>query len=286
MTKNNGTKVIDEVIDVINDEATADATALAEVTSNETQLATRSDAGGIGSFNIGPATIQFEWVKMAYGVGNQPRSAVPGEYWLGKNWDCKLCERDGTFDAVVISVVTGYKDWPAVYDPNVKLQYYANRAAAVAAGKRVEWADGPNGTRLGPEAAPYLQLKLLVKKTPTVEDDSLFTIPLGGEFYAPAIMSFEKMNYQDAYNVIARALQSDMLRHANVEGYRPTLLDKVFRIGHEDRVSGGGKRFTNLTIRTAVDDGKPVQLSKEARADLDNLIKIATATVDEEDMPF
>jgi len=259
-------------------EAVADAAALAEVAAEETALAPRP-AGALGTYAIGASPLSFEWVHMTYAVSkNAPRDALPGEYYLGKNWEAKLTERNGSFDAIILLATTGYKDWPTgVYDPTFKARTYANKAEAVAAGCRVDWTDGPDGTRLKPTAAPFLQLFMLIKKTPSVEDDTLFTVPLDGEFYAPATMMFEKMNYQDAFATINRNLQADLLRHLHQPGYKPTLIDKVFRIGSDEQTAKNtGNRFTRFTIKNAIDNGKPVTLSETAKKDLACLMALSS----------
>lgn len=269
-----------EVIDA-KAEAKADTAALAEVSGGALQGP--APAGALGTYVVQAAPLSFEWVHMTYAVSkNAPRTALPGEYYLGKNWEAKLTERGGSFDAIVIKATTGYKDWPeGVYDPTFKPQYYADRAAAVKAGRRVDWTDGPDGIRLKPNAAPYLQLFMLVKKTPSVEDDSLFTVPLDGEMYAPATLMFEKMNYADANTIICRALQADMLLHSKEKGYRPTLLNKVFRIGSDEQTAKTGNKFTRFTIKNAVDDGKPVVLTDAAKEDLRRLVELASSVTTE-----
>lgn len=273
-----------DIVDVVDaKEAKATNNEIAEAAAQDTQVVPAAPAGALGTYSVGAAPIAFEWIHMTYAVSkNAPSSALPGEYYLGKNWEAKLTERYGSFDAIILKAISGYKDWPTgVYDPTFKAQYYPDRAAAIRAGRRVDWADGPNGTRLKPDAAPYLQLFMLVKKTPSVEDDSLFTVPLDGELYAPATMMFEKMNYADANTVINRALQADMMRHMKENGYRPTLMDRVFRIGSDEQTAKTGNKFTRFTIKNAIDNGKPVVLSDTAKDDLRRLVEMASATTAE-----
>jgi len=267
----------DDIVDA--KEARATNNELATIAAQDAAVAPPAPAGALGTYVVGEATLNFEWVHMTYAVSkNAPKNALPGEYYLGKNWEAKLTERGGAFDAIILKAVAGYKDWPVgPYDPSFKAQYYPDKAAAVKAGRRVDWADGPNGTRLKPDAAPYLQLFMLVKKPLVVEDDSMFVVPVDGEFYAPATMMFEKMNYADANTVINRALQADMLRHMKEEGYRPTLMDRVFRISSDEQTAKTGNKFTRFIIKNAVDDGKPVVLSDTAKEDLRRLVEMASS---------
>lgn len=273
-----------DIVDIVDaKEAKTTNNEIAAAAAADAQVAPPAPAGALGTYSVGAAPIAFEWIHMTYAVSkNAPSSALPGEYYLGKNWEAKLTERYGSFDAVIIKAVSGYKDWPTgVYDPTFKAQYYPDRASAVRAGRRVDWADGPDGTRLKPDAAPYLQLFMLVKKTPSVEDDSLFTVPLDGEFYAPATMMFEKMNYADANTVICRALQADALLHSKEKGYRPTLLNRVFRIGSDEQTAKTGNKFTRFTVKNAIENGKPVVLSDAAKEDLLRLVEMAGSTTAE-----
>ena len=277
-------KVADNaVVDAETVEAEADQAAVGEVTSNAVATVGTSKPAPLGTFDVGEAPLPFEWVHMTYAVSKRaPKNSLPGEYYLGKNWEAKLTERGGSFDAIIVKAASGYKDWPTgVYNPDFRPQYYPNKEAAIAAGKRVDWADGEGGIRLKPEAAPYLQLFMLVKKPDIAEDESLFTIPLDGVRYAPAVMAFEKMNYRDAAMVILRGLQADRMLHMKEKDYVPTLLDYVYRIGSEEQEAKTGNRFTKFTIRKAVDNGKPVALTKAAKEDLACIISMATTTTSE-----
>lgn len=157
--------------------------------------------------------IRLSYVKPTYGVGRQhelgfDEGSIVLQERYAVGWKAK------PVPIIVIGAVQFYKDWTsqAEFSAGIKPQRYPNEAAARAAGKRIEWIDDPSGAlnpvtgrvaRLGPQAAPAFDVKILLRKPAEVKDekgnavyaDAEFYLRIGEHFYCPSLITFEKMSY-------------------------------------------------------------------------------------------
>lgn len=290
---------------------TAETSAVVPAGETATAVATTQAAGGLGCFaSAGPTVIDWSWVHLAFEMSKKkPADGNQGDFYLGKDWEVKLCDK-GTvkpgqalkesqyFDFIVVGRYDGLKHYTTQaefaagmkpvrypYAPTVK----EARAAALKAGERLDWHDGDPAkgepSRVGPTASPYMQLLMLVRKPEMVEDDALFTIPLDGEFYAPATFEFDKGNWEAAYGLLSRVLAQKAAIVAQKvakgelpKGSQPDLFDRMFRINSSQREGKKGM-VTYPVLSVATKDGKPVTVTEAAREDLRILLAGAQSGV-------
>ena len=319
MSKEN-TKQEEKKVDVVPTAAevvedTPGTTAVAPAQAETAVAVADRAAGGLGCFaSAGPTVIDWSWIHLAFEMSKKkPADGNQGDFYLGKDWEVKLCDK-GTvkpgqalkenqyFDFIIVGRYDGLKHYTTQaefaagmkpvrypYAPTVK----EARIAALKAGENLEWRDGDPAkgepSRVGPTASPYMQLLMLVKKPESVEDDGLFTIPLDGEFYAPATFEFDKMNWEAAYGLVSRVLtqKAAILTQKIAKGEapkdaQPDLLDRMFRINSSQREGKKGM-VTYPVLSVATKDGKPVVVSAAAIEDLKILLAGAKANTAEAD---
>ena len=299
--ENKNPSVVPTDAEVVDDTVQATAVATKEET---TAVAVSGGTGGLGCFvSAGPTVIDWSWVHLAFEMSKKkPADGNQGDFYLGKDWEVKLCDK-GTvkpgqalkenqyFDFIIVGRYDGLKhyttqeEFAAGMKP-VRYQYAPTireaRANALKAGERLEWRDGDPSkgepSRIGPTASPYMQLLMLIRKPEIVEDDGLFTIPLDGEFYAPATFEFDKQSWEAAYGLVSRvltqkaAILAQKIAKGEAEkGSQPDLLDRMFRINSAQREGKKGM-VTYPVLSVATKDGKPVTVSQEAINDLKILL--------------
>lgn len=308
----------DKVMEMPTDAEVLDDAAMAEAAmpvAVEQAVAPAVQAGGgLGCIaNAGPMVIDWGWVHLAFEMSKKkPADGNQGDFYLGKEWEVKLCDK-GTvkpgqplkpnqyFDFIIVGRYDGLKHYStqAEFAAGVKPARYPYaptvkeaRAAALKAGETLDWRDGDPSkgepARVGPTASPYMQLLMLIRKPETVEDDALFTIPLDGEFYAPATFEFDKGNWEAAYGLLSRVvaqrvalLAQRIARGEAPKGAQPDLLDRMFRINSSQREGRKGM-VTYPVLSVATKDGKPVTVSPAAVEDL-KILLAETASASAED---
>lgn len=282
--------------------------------------------GGLGSFEAyGPAVLDWTWIHLKFEMSKKRPDGNQGEFFLGREWEVKLCDKGGKigpgelpkpnqrFEFVIVGRRDGYKHYltQAEFNAGVKAARYpvdpalkakgweAARANALKAGETIgndAWRDGDPAKgeprRVGPSASEYMQLLVLVKKPADCEDETMFSIPLNGEFYAPAYLEFDKLNWRRAYSTLETVLNGERNKWRVNHDYKPRIYDKVFW-GYSSAVEKQGfngapsKVVTTPMMCRAVENGKPVVLPEAALADLQSIVSgAATATANEEDCPF
>lgn len=265
-----------------------------------------SELSGMDAGADAPMVLDWSWIHLAFETSKKkPSDGNQGDFFLGRDWEVKLCDKGGDpgkalkpnqyFDFVVVGREEGYKHYLTQDEFNAGVQakrypidrtkkepWAEARKAALAAGETIgdsAWHDEkqPDGTvkRVGPTASEYLQLRMLVKKPEMVEDDTLFSIPLGGEFYAPAVYEFDKGNWRKAYGLLQTVAMGERNRMKTDPSYKPTLIDKVFRLSSTSQLRNN-KKVTVPNVVRAIEDGKPVSLGEAALADLRSLLDSST----------
>lgn len=293
-----------EVVDETAPQATTTAVAVQEETAPVA-------AGGLGVVeSYGPTVLDWSYVHLKFEMSKMRPDGNQGEFFLGREWEVKLCDKGGAigpgqlpkpnqrFEFVIVGRKDGYKHYvtqdefargvmAARYPVNPALRekgWIEARKAALAAGETIgndawhdEIVDGVK-RRVGPTASEYMQLMVLIKKPADCENESIFSIPLGGEFYAPAYFEFDKLNWFRAYKTLEGVLNAERNKVRVDPKYRPRVFDKVFW-GYSSAVTRPGRNgspdkvVTTPMMTRAIEDGKPVSLSAEAIADLEAVIK-------------
>jgi len=191
-----------------------------------TAVAVRSQAGvqaPLGEVTGEFSGISLKYLKPTYGVGGQHEQGFD-EGTLVLDGKYVVATKKIPVPVIIIGATQYVKDWlnQAAFAAGLKSQRYANAEAARAAGKRVDWIDDPSGAinpvtgrsaRLGPEITQVYDLRVLLRKPTIVTDvkgdevgvDSEFYLRIGTYFYAPAILSFEKMAYKPLNDVLLQS---------------------------------------------------------------------------------
>lgn len=268
----------DGIVDIKPGEPPAvDTEALAAIDGNAA-LAEPVARVQMGNFDLGDdASLPLERVHLAYAVSKtKPKGAQQGEFYLGKDWNVKLAPVDGSFEIVVIGVRTFYKEWPREYTGQAPRRF-ATEQEAIDAGLTVEWS-GPSDHRVAPTAAKACDVMCLVRKPQSIPDgNEFFSLPLGGEYWAPAIVTFDRTTFKDAQTMFTRVLAADKFRHGAKDAkYVPTLSHVMFVVSAPERVTARGTPIPHLTIKTMVKDGLCVTPSPEFVKDLGEFMKQKT----------
>ncbi len=167
--------------------------------------------------------ISLKYLKPTYGVGGQHEQGFD-EGTLVLDGKYVVATKKVPVPVIIIGATLYAKDWlnQAAFAAGLKSQRYPNAEAARAAGKRIDWIDDPSGAinpvtgrvaRLGPQITQVYDLRVLVRKPAVVTDnkgdevsaDSDFYLRVGQYFYAPAIISFEKMAFKPLSDVLLQS---------------------------------------------------------------------------------
>lgn len=287
--------------------------------SPTTAVAVREDtvpAGGLGVFACegGPTVLDWTWVHLKFEMSQKRPDGNQGEFYLGRDWEAKLCDKGGSlgvgqmpdpkrrFEFVVVGRKDGYKHYVTQQEfasGIMAKRYYVDpskgakgwqlaRQAALDAGETIgdsAWRDGDPAKgeprRVGPSASEFMQLMVLVKKPEDLDaGHELFSVPLAGEFYAPAYFEFDKLNWRKAYGCMQAVISAEVNRRRVDPKYEPCIFDKVFW-GYSAAVNRNGKVVTTPMMTRAVVDGKPLSLPKEAIEDLRAVVQGAAAAPDD-----
>lgn len=278
--KKQGTKVIDIKP---GEPPAADAAELAKLGDAGTAIApaqeTQIVAAGMANFGDVPTALPSERIHLAFAVGtNRPDSANQGELWLGKKWDLKIMNHGGNVEIVVLGMNTYWREWPRSYTPGVVPRRFATRDEAVRAGMVPRVAGTFNPASNCAEACDVL---CLVKRPEIVpEGNEHFLLPFGGEYYAPAIVAFDKGAFADAQAALKRVYTYDAILHKDVKGYVPVFTNTVFRLSAPERQTSKGK-IPFLTLSTFVRPGeKTLAVTSDAfRKDIEAFLKGKTVDV-------
>ena len=187
-------------------------------TRNTAELSTE-----VGEISGEFSGISLKYLKPTYGVGGQHEKGFD-EGTLVLDGKYVVATKKQPAPVIIIGAAQYAKDWmsQAAFAAGLKSQRYPSLAAAAAAGKRIDWVDDPKGginptsgrpNRLGPEVTQVYDLRVLVRKPATVTDqtgnevnaDTDFFIRIGEHFYAPALISFEKMAYKPLADVLMQS---------------------------------------------------------------------------------
>lgn len=274
-------------------------------------------AGGLGVFACagGPTVLDWTWIHLKFEMSKRRPDGNQGEFYLGRDWEAKLCDKGGQlkvgqmpdakrrFEFVIVGRRDGYKHYVTQQEFAKGLmaaRYFVDpakgakgwqeaRKAALDAGETIgdsAWRDGDPAkgepARVGPSASEFMQLMVLVKRPADLEaGDELFTIPLAGEFYAPAYLEFDKLNWRRAYGCVQAVVNAEANKRRVDPEYQPCVFDKVFW-GYSTAIERNGKVVTTPMMTRAVADGKPVTLPPEAIEDLRAIVEgAASASADD-----
>lgn len=301
--------------EVMGSEAPAKTTAVA------VQETSAPAVGGLGVFACegGPTVLDWTWVHLKFEMSQRRPDGNQGEFYLGRDWEAKLCDKGGSigvgqmpdakrrFEFVIVGRKDGYKHYvtQAEFAAGVMAKrYYVDptkgakgwqlaRQAALDAGETIgdsAWRDGDPAKgepkRVGPSASEFMQLMVLVKKPEDLDaGHELFSVPLAGEFYAPAYLEFDKLNWRKAYGCVQAVIQSEVNKKRVDPKYEPCVFDKVFW-GYSTAVNRNGKVVTTPMMTRAVVDGKPLSLPPEAIEDLRAVVQGAASASDEGSSEF
>lgn len=189
----------------------------AVATRSSADLATESDIGAISGEISG---IRLKYLKPTYGVGGQhDRGFDEGTLVLDGKY--VVATKKEPVQAIIVGANLYAKDWltQAQFSAGQKSKRYPNLKVAAAEGKRIDWTDDPTGAinpatgrvrRIGPEVAEAYDLKVLVRRPSKVTDekgeevnaDMAFFLMIGEHFYAPALVTFEKMAFKPFVDVL------------------------------------------------------------------------------------
>lgn len=300
--------VVADDVEVVSEGAATTAVAV--------QQETAPAASGLGNFVCagGPTVLDWTWVHLKFEMSSRRPDGNQGEFYLGRDWEAKLCDKGGSlaagqvpdakrrFEFIVVGRKDGYKHYvtQSEFAAGVMAKRYfvdpakgakgwqEARAAALAAGETIgdgAWRDGDPSKgeprRVGPTASEFMQLMTLVKRPADLEGgDELFSVPLNGEFYAPAYIEFDKLNWRKAYGCLQAVINAEANKHRVDPKYVPCVFDKVFW-GYSSAVNRNGKVVTTPMMTRAIENGKPVTLPAEAVADLRAIVDGAAAAADD-----
>lgn len=288
------------------------------VTAVAVREETAPAASGLGNFGCagGPVVLDWSWVHLKFEMSSKRPDGNQGEFYLGRDWEAKLCDKGGSlavgqipdakrrFEFVIVGRKDGYKHYVTqqefargvtanryFVDPTKGPKGWQEaRQAALAAGETIgdgAWRDGDPSKgeprRVGPTASEFMQLMILVKKPADLgSGDELFSVPLDGEFYAPAYLEFDKLNWRKAYACVQSVINAEANRRRLDPKYVPCMYDKVFW-GYSSAVDRNGKVVTTPMMSRAIVDGKPVALSETAVSDLRAILEGSAAEAPSDD---
>lgn len=289
------------------------------VNEDETAVAVQQEtapaSNGLGNLGTvgGPVVLDWSWIHLKFEMSKKRPDANQGEFFLGREWETKLCDKGGNigvgqapkpnqrFQFVIVGRLDGYKHYVTQAEFNAGImpkRYFVDatkqtgwsdaRKAALEAGETLEgWRDGDPSKgeppRVGPSATPFMQLKVLVKKPENCDaGEENFCVALDGEFYAPAILEFDKLNWEKAYKIVDMAVRAELVKQRQDPTHKPSLLDKVFwgfssAVERPGRNGAPSKVVTTPMMMRAVENGTPVVLSKAAVEDIQALVSGAAS---------
>jgi hypothetical protein len=187
---------------------------------------------GIGEVTGEMSGLKLLRLGITFGVGGLHDAGFSeGDFVIDKRY--RVARKNELLKCIIVGAADGmYKEWLTneAYQAHKTSRAFPTREAAAAAGLTVDWTDDPAGVinpvtgrvrRLPPQAAPYLELKLLIQRPETCVDskgdvvnvDMDFYLNFGGKDYLPAIFSADKTGYEGVHV----ALQNSRIRSAREE---------------------------------------------------------------------
>lgn len=161
--------------------------------------------GGLGSV-VGDFTgIELARLSMAWGVGAMAKLFHPGDLVI--DGAERIAEKSDRLTVVMLSATTYWKDWLTQEEngAGIRPNRYPTREAAIKANKRLDWSvDGS----IRPDAAPAIEIRMLVRKPEAIESDRFF-IRVGDFMYAPVRFAAEKTVYKNIAQVVVRRMAYD-----------------------------------------------------------------------------
>ena len=166
----------------------------------DTQIA-RNIPTKFGTFDTGTGgAMQAEFISICFLTSKWHTDVMKqGELYLGKD-RIKIAGVGGSVDLILVSSMSYWKDWPSAYNTSFKPAIYQTEEEAIKAGHHSKWVNNPDGSSTKPDVAQALTVFGFLKN-PNPDDDVLsthFLIPIGGDYYTPVIIPFERRAYADA----------------------------------------------------------------------------------------